>query len=55
MDVHAAGHRVTLDEFIASLKEMTLLKRLPSLGDVGNVAVLMASDYADSMTGTVAI
>jgi 3-oxoacyl-[acyl-carrier protein] reductase len=54
MDVHAAGHRVTRDEFVASLKDMTLLKRLPSLADVGHVAVLMASDYAGSMTGTVA-
>jgi NAD(P)-dependent dehydrogenase (short-subunit alcohol dehydrogenase family) len=54
MDVMAAGNRVTRDEFIASLKDMTLLKRLPSLADVGNVAVLMASDYAGSMTGTVA-
>jgi 3-oxoacyl-[acyl-carrier protein] reductase len=54
MDVHAAGHRGTRDEFIAALKEMTLLKRLPSLADVGNVAVLMAADYAGSMTGTVA-
>jgi len=33
---------------------MTLLKRLPSLADVGHVAALMASDYAGSMTGTVA-
>ena len=54
LDVHAAGHRVTRDEFIAALKAMTLLKRLPSLADLGNVAVLMASDYAGSMTGTVA-
>jgi 3-oxoacyl-[acyl-carrier protein] reductase len=54
LDVHAAGNSVTRDEFIASLKAMTLLKRLPSLADVGNVAVLMASDYAGSMTGTVA-
>lgn len=54
MDVHAVGNKVTRDEFIATLKEMTLLKRLPSLADVGNVAVLMASDYAGSMTGAVA-
>jgi 3-oxoacyl-[acyl-carrier protein] reductase len=54
LDVHAAGNQVTPDEFIASLKEMTLLKRLPSLADVGKVAALMASDYADTMTGTVA-
>jgi 3-oxoacyl-[acyl-carrier protein] reductase len=54
LDVHAAGHRVTREEFITSLKDMTLLKRLPTLADVGHVAVLMASDYAGSMTGTVA-
>ena len=54
MDIHAAAHNVTRDQFIASLEEMTLLKRLPSLADVGNVAVLMAKDYADTMTGTVA-
>jgi enoyl-[acyl-carrier-protein] reductase (NADH) len=54
MEVHAAGHSMNRDQFIASLEEMTLLKRLPSLADVGNVAVLMASDYAVTMTGTVA-
>jgi 3-oxoacyl-[acyl-carrier protein] reductase len=54
MDVHAAGNRMTRDEFITLLKEMTLLRRLPSLTDVGKVAALMASDYAGSMTGTVA-
>jgi 3-oxoacyl-[acyl-carrier protein] reductase len=54
LDAHGVGNRLTRDEFIASLKEMTLLKRLPSLADVGNVAVLMASDYAGTMTGTVA-
>jgi 3-oxoacyl-[acyl-carrier protein] reductase len=54
LDAHAAAGEATRDEFIASLKEMTLLKRLPSLADVGNVAALMASDYAGTMTGTVA-
>jgi NAD(P)-dependent dehydrogenase (short-subunit alcohol dehydrogenase family) len=54
LEVHAVGHGVTRDKFIASLEEMTLLKRLPSLADVGNVAALMASDYAGTMTGTVA-
>ena len=54
MDVHASGNKITRDEFITSLKEMTLLKRLPALADVGNVAALMASDYASTMTGTVA-
>jgi 3-oxoacyl-[acyl-carrier protein] reductase len=31
-----------------------LLKRLASLAEVGNVAALMASEYASSMTGTIA-
>jgi len=54
MDDHAAGNGMTRDEFITSLKEMTLLKRLPSFAEVGNVSVLMASHYAGTMTGTVA-
>jgi NAD(P)-dependent dehydrogenase (short-subunit alcohol dehydrogenase family) len=54
LDAHTAASEATRDDFIASLKEMTLLKRLPSLADVGNVATLMASDYAGTMTGTVA-
>jgi NAD(P)-dependent dehydrogenase (short-subunit alcohol dehydrogenase family) len=54
LDDHAVGNEISRDEFISALKEMTLLKRLPSLEDVGNVAVLMASAYAGTMTGTVA-
>lgn len=38
----------------AKLAEKTLLKRLPSLLEVGNAAALFASDYASPMTGTVA-
>jgi enoyl-[acyl-carrier-protein] reductase (NADH) len=34
--------------------ERTLLKRLPKLAEVANVAVLMASDYASAVTGAVA-
>ena len=36
------------------ISKETLLKRTPSLAEVGNVAVLMASDYASPMTATVA-
>jgi 3-oxoacyl-[acyl-carrier protein] reductase len=42
------------EEMTAMISEETLLKRAPSLAEVGNVAVLMASDYASAMTGTVA-
>lgn len=39
---------------MALVADATLLKRAPSLAEVGNVAALMASDYASPMTGTVA-
>jgi 3-oxoacyl-[acyl-carrier protein] reductase len=54
LEQHADGTGMTRAEFIASLEEMTLLKRLASLAEVGNVAALMASDMAGTMTGTVA-
>ena len=38
----------------AELAELTLLKRTPTLLEVGNVAAFMASDYASPMTATVA-
>lgn len=44
----------TREEMTAMISEETLLKRAPSLAEVGNLAVLMASDYASPMTGTVA-
>jgi 3-oxoacyl-[acyl-carrier protein] reductase len=53
LDLHADGTGMTRQEFIASLAEMTLLKRPASLAEVGNVAALMASDHASPMTGTV--
>jgi 3-oxoacyl-[acyl-carrier protein] reductase len=41
-------------EFRRSLEEMTLLKRLPTLAEVANTAVFLASDHAASITGSVA-
>jgi short-subunit dehydrogenase len=37
-----------------TLAKLDAVARAISAADVGNVAVLMASDYAGSMTGTVA-
>jgi enoyl-[acyl-carrier-protein] reductase (NADH) len=45
---------VTSEELEASFEEATLLRRLPMLAEVGNMAALMASDLASPMTGTVA-
>ena len=43
-----------LEEIEAALKERALLRRLPTLADVGNAAAFMASDRAGAMTATVA-
>jgi 3-oxoacyl-[acyl-carrier protein] reductase len=44
----------TREEFQALMEEGTLLRRLPTLAEVGNVAAFMASDRANAMTATVA-
>ena len=45
---------MTRAEITEMISEKTLLKRAPTLAEVGNVAALMASDYASPMTATVA-
>ncbi len=44
----------TVDEMLAGAAGGTLLKRLPTLAEVVNTAVFVASDQAGAMTGTVA-
>ena len=39
---------------IQDLEDDTMLKKLPAMADIANVAVFMASDMAAGMTGTVA-
>jgi 3-oxoacyl-[acyl-carrier protein] reductase len=48
------GAGMTRDEVIAEMRSSTMLKRLPTLADVGNVAAFMGSDRARTMTATVA-
>jgi len=45
---------ITLEEMLTGAAGGTLLKRLPTLADVANTAVYLASDYANAMTGTIA-
>jgi 3-oxoacyl-[acyl-carrier protein] reductase len=54
LDDHANAAGVTREEFQSSIENMTLLRRLPTLAEVANVAAFMASDQASAMTGTVA-
>jgi 3-oxoacyl-[acyl-carrier protein] reductase len=48
------GTGMTRDDIIAGMRDSTMLRRLPTLADVGNVAAFMASDQASTMTATVA-
>jgi enoyl-[acyl-carrier-protein] reductase (NADH) len=50
---HAANAGISLAEFEKQFAAKTMLKRLPSLNDVANAAVLMASDKANAITATV--
>lgn len=45
---------VTIEEMLAGAAAGTLLRRLPTLAEVANVAAFMASDRASAMTGTIA-
>jgi NAD(P)-dependent dehydrogenase (short-subunit alcohol dehydrogenase family) len=45
---------LTLEEIQAQSESLTLLRRLPTLAEVANVATFIASDQASAMTATVA-
>jgi NAD(P)-dependent dehydrogenase (short-subunit alcohol dehydrogenase family) len=53
MRLHAQNAGVTLEAWESKMAETTLLKRLPKLAEVANVAALMASDHARVVTGAV--
>ncbi|MGO8951402.1 MAG: SDR family NAD(P)-dependent oxidoreductase [Ktedonobacterales bacterium] len=53
-ELHAAQTGMSGEAFGADLAQRTLLKRLPRLAEVANVAAFIASDQASAMTGTVA-
>jgi NAD(P)-dependent dehydrogenase (short-subunit alcohol dehydrogenase family) len=50
---HAAAAGMPLDEWEAGMADGTMLKRLPRLAEVADVAVLMASDHARTVTAAV--
>jgi 3-oxoacyl-[acyl-carrier protein] reductase len=50
---HAKGKGVDIQEFLASMTNGTLLRRLPTLEEVADVASFVASDRAGIMTGTI--
>jgi 3-oxoacyl-[acyl-carrier protein] reductase len=52
--VTGSGAGMTGAEHLAWMRETTMLNRLPSLAEVGNVAAFLASDQAGAMTGAAA-
>jgi 3-oxoacyl-[acyl-carrier protein] reductase len=50
---YAKGLGTSPEDAITELANSTLLRRLPTLADVGNIAAFVASDKAGAMTGTV--
>jgi len=50
---HAKGKSVEVQEWLASMANGTLLRRLPTLEEVADVASFVASDRAGIMTGTI--
>jgi 3-oxoacyl-[acyl-carrier protein] reductase len=52
--LHASAAGKSLEEVHADLGSSALLKRLPRVAEVANVAAIMASDYASAMTGVIA-
>ena len=51
---YGTGARMTREELIAGLQGETMLNRLTSLAEVGNVAAFMVSDRASGMTASAA-
>jgi 3-oxoacyl-[acyl-carrier protein] reductase len=45
---------MTRADVIAGMREATMFDRLPSLGELGNVAAFLASDHASATTATLA-
>lgn len=51
---HAQNAGMAPDAFERNIAEKTMLKRLPKLAEIANVAAIMASDLASPLTGTIA-
>jgi 3-oxoacyl-[acyl-carrier protein] reductase len=51
---YGTGTRMTPQEHVAWMQGQTMLKRLTSLADVGNMAAFVASDQAGAMTASAA-
>ncbi len=51
--MHAGILKISKEEFTAQFAEKTMLKHLPNLNEIANVAAIMASDKATSITAAI--
>jgi NAD(P)-dependent dehydrogenase (short-subunit alcohol dehydrogenase family) len=51
-ELHGKAKGMSAEQFAQNLADAAPLRRLPSLGEVANVAAMLASDYAAPMTAT---
>ncbi len=54
LSIHAKNANMTFDEFHTYAAQGSMLKRMPWMAEIANVATFMASDGASAMTATVA-
>jgi NAD(P)-dependent dehydrogenase (short-subunit alcohol dehydrogenase family) len=52
--LHADAYGISRDAFEARMADLTLRKKLPTVAEIANVAVFVASDRASGMTGVIA-
>ncbi|MFC4121433.1 SDR family NAD(P)-dependent oxidoreductase [Nonomuraea zeae] len=52
--LHADAYGISGEAFHARMAERTLRKHLPTVAEIANVAVFVASDRSSAMTGTIA-
>ncbi len=52
-EMHAGILKISKEEFTAQFAEKTMLKHLPNLNEIANVAAIMASDKATPITAAI--
>jgi NAD(P)-dependent dehydrogenase (short-subunit alcohol dehydrogenase family) len=52
--LHADAYGITRDAFAARMTDLTVRKQLPTVAEIANVAVFLASDRAAALTGAIA-
>lgn len=52
--LHAAAHGISRDAFAGRMADLTLRGQLPTVAEIADVAVFVASDRSSAMTGAIA-